>query len=81
MKERAKRAGAQRKEEESERKSMQVIVNQCMLFILIKDNVFIVLISYISFTLPIWVIYFLSFRPSWNSQRVNSEVCLRSSRA
>lgn len=36
MKERAKRAGAQRKEEESERKSLQVIIIQNMLYVIIK---------------------------------------------
>lgn len=36
MKDRAKRAGAQRKEEESERKSLQVLISQNLLYIIIK---------------------------------------------
>lgn len=46
-----------------------------------KTSVSAVCFFYISFSLPICVIYFLSFRPNWNRQKLNSEVCLRSSRA
>lgn len=57
MKERAKRAGAQRKEEENERKSLQVIIIQNTLYIIIK-HVSVVLFFYIIFSFQICVIYF-----------------------
>ena len=80
MKERAKRAGALRKEEESERKSLQVVTVQIKL-LRCKTSVLGLLFSSISLFDFSHLGHFFSVRSSWNRQKQSSKVCLRSSRA